>query len=211
MVLGAVEGNLMVLAARGVAEQPGARPGRAVIAKAWRRRELVLVKRPSPEANPFLAALMPDAGNLLVSPMIADGRRRRDRCRASLAHGLRHRASGRIGLGQFSAVAALNLRNAALLRHVQDLAERDSLTGAANRRMFQHTLERTLAANDSLRGERMAVLFIDLDDFKVINDTLGHAAGDSLLIAVTDRISSLVRQDDLVARLGGDEFADPDR
>ena len=49
-------------------------------------------------------------------------------------------------LGQFAAVAALNLRNAVLLRHVQDLAERDSLTGAANRRMFQLTLERTLAA-----------------------------------------------------------------
>jgi diguanylate cyclase (GGDEF)-like protein len=112
-------------------------------------------------------------------------------------------------LAQFASIAALNLRNAVLLRHVQDLAERDSLTGAANRRMFQLSLERILeetrVAGSS--GRITAILFIDLDDFKVVNDTLGHAAGDSLLIAVTDRISGLVRSTDLVARLGGDEFA----
>ena len=111
-------------------------------------------------------------------------------------------------LGQFASIAALNLRNAVLLQHVQDLAERDSLTGAANRRMFQLALERTCTgADESQSGPVTAVLFLDLDDFKVVNDTLGHAAGDALLVAVTERISGLVRGGDLVARLGGDEFA----
>ena len=156
------------------------------------------------------ALTLPDARNLLISPMFADGRPVGAivvEHRSRTVFGIERRVAS--VLGQFSAVAALNLRNAVLLRHVQDLAERDSLTGAANRRMFQLTLERTLATQAGRRrgAERSAVLFIDLDDFKVINDTLGHAAGDALLIAVTDRISGLVRTGDLVARLGGDEFA----
>src|SRR5262249_5148933 len=112
-------------------------------------------------------------------------------------------------LGQVGAIAALNLRNAVLLRSVQDLAERDSLTGAANRRMFQTTLERVLAEATPApsRQSVSTVLFIDLDDFKVVNDSLGHAAGDALLVAVIERISASVRGGDLVARLGGDEFA----
>jgi diguanylate cyclase (GGDEF)-like protein len=113
-------------------------------------------------------------------------------------------------LAQFAAIAALNMRNAVLLRHVQDLAERDSLTGVANRYMFQRALERELMPEQMAKRSSTtasAVLFIDLDDFKVVNDTLGHAAGDSLLVAVTERIAASVRQGDLVARLGGDEFA----
>ena len=94
-----------------------------------------------------------------------------------------------------------------LLRDVQDLAERDSLTGAANRRMFQMSLERVVAELPNAEQTVTAVLFVDLDDFKIVNDTLGHAAGDALLQAVTERISASVRSNDLVARLGGDEFA----
>ena len=92
-------------------------------------------------------------------PRRADDRRRpagrRDRRRAP--RGGRSRASSggsRSMLGQFASIAALNLRNAVLLRHVQDLAERDSLTGAANRRMFQLSLERVLATATSERGVR---------------------------------------------------------
>ncbi len=210
LVLGAAEGNLVVLAARGAAEWSGSAPADAVIRRAWERRDLLPIKKVSPEQNPLLATTLPNARNLLISPMIADGR-------PVGAIVVEHRSRNVFGierrvasvLGQFSAVAALNLRNAVLLQHVQNLAERDALTGAANRRMFQLTLERTLEPTDPAPApdRTTAVLFIDLDDFKLINDTLGHAAGDALLIAVTDRIGGLVRQGDLVARLGGDEFA----
>ena len=211
LVIGSAQGSLMVLASRGSAEWSGIAPADSVIKKAWERRELLPVKSVSAEGNPLLSACLPGARNLLISPMFADGRPV-----GAIVVEHRHRTvfgvERRVAsvLAQFSAVAALNLRNAVLLRHVQNLAERDSLTGAANRRMFQDTLERTLEAQQPMEDgeERMtAVLFIDLDDFKVINDTLGHAAGDSLLIAVTDRITGLVREGDLVARLGGDEFA----
>jgi len=207
VVLGAAGDQLVVLASRGTAEWSDTAPPDAIVRRAWQRREMLPVKRIDPDANRMLTTLMPDARNLLVAPLIADGH-------AVGAIVVEHASRTVFGverrvasvLGQFAAVAALNLRNAVLLRHVQSLAERDSLTGAANRHMFQETLERTLSAHSDEDG-LTAVLFIDLDDFKVINDTLGHAAGDALLIAVTDRIRGLVRDGDLVARLGGDEFA----
>jgi diguanylate cyclase (GGDEF)-like protein/PAS domain S-box-containing protein len=87
----------------------------------------------------------------------------------------------------------------------EHLATRDPLTGLANRAVFQERLRR--GVEDAARGDRGgAVLMLDLDNFKSINDSFGHDAGDKLLCQVSDRLSSVIRTDDLIARLGGDEF-----
>jgi diguanylate cyclase (GGDEF)-like protein/PAS domain S-box-containing protein len=90
-------------------------------------------------------------------------------------------------------------------RRIHELAYYDSLTKVANRRLLMDRLDKAMA--HSRRGRQWgAVLYPDLDYFKTINDTLGHAMGDQLLRAVADRLVSLVRDGDSVARLGGDEF-----
>jgi diguanylate cyclase len=89
---------------------------------------------------------------------------------------------------------------------IRQLAETDPLTGLANRRAFLDRL--TAACLTSKRtSDHLAVLLLDLDDFKDINDTLGHPTGDELLREVARRLSTAVREGDPVARLGGDEFA----
>ncbi|GLY94913.1 hypothetical protein Acsp02_21680 [Actinoplanes sp. NBRC 103695] len=93
-----------------------------------------------------------------------------------------------------------------LERELTHQAFHDSLTGLANRTLFADRLEHALARG-SRDGSVVGVLFIDLDDFKIVNDTLGHAVGDQLLQAVADRIAGALRADDTAARLGGDEFA----
>jgi diguanylate cyclase (GGDEF)-like protein len=85
------------------------------------------------------------------------------------------------------------------------LASHDSLTGLPNRRMFLDRLDHALA-RARRSGEQLAVLFFDLDRFKDINDTLGHAVGDVVLGTVAERLQNVVREADTVARLGGDEF-----
>ena len=91
-------------------------------------------------------------------------------------------------------------------QHIQQLAFYDSLTGLPNRRMFQDRLEHGIA--EAQRQERLtALLFLDLDNFKDVNDTLGHEVGDALLQAVAERLKSMLRISDCISRLGGDEFA----
>lgn len=85
-------------------------------------------------------------------------------------------------------------------------AQHDSLTGLANRALFNSRLELALASIKRYPSSNFAVIFIDLDRFKQINDTLGHMAGDTFLKEVSTRISSCIRGHDLLARLGGDEF-----
>jgi len=86
-----------------------------------------------------------------------------------------------------------------------ELATRDTLTGLFNRRSLLERLKQSIAQADR-RHEGLALMFLDLDKFKEINDTYGHEVGDELLIQVATHLNSAVRESDMVARLGGDEF-----
>jgi len=99
---------------------------------------------------------------------------------------------------------AIDRRNAE--QRLQYLAQFDALTGLANRTLLLDRFVHTLA-QAKRHGWLAGVLFIDLDRFKIINDTLGHAVGDALLRAVARRLKGCVRDCDTVGRLGGDEFA----
>jgi diguanylate cyclase (GGDEF)-like protein len=103
--------------------------------------------------------------------------------------------------------AAIGLENARLNDELRRQAFEDGLTGLANRALFQDRLEHALARGARQRTGLVAVLFIDMDDFKLVNDRLGHARGDALLRAVADRLRAGLRPADTAARLGGDEFA----
>ena len=91
------------------------------------------------------------------------------------------------------------------IRELEARADTDPLLDIRNRRGFMRELKRSLAHLQRYKGEA-ALLFIDLDGFKGINDTHGHAAGDAILKAVADKLTGHVRASDVVARLGGDEF-----
>ena len=90
---------------------------------------------------------------------------------------------------------------------LQHSARHDPLTGLANRSLFLEAVELTLARLKRRPDRSFAVLFMDLDGFKQVNDTLGHAAGDRLLLEVAARLTKCLRPQDTVARFGGDEFA----
>lgn len=89
---------------------------------------------------------------------------------------------------------------------LKHLARHDSLTNLPNRAKFMEHLKRVINRDEMFKRYKFAVLFLDLDRFKVINDSLGHVVGDKLLIALAERLESCIRPGDIVARMGGDEF-----
>lgn len=110
-------------------------------------------------------------------------------------------------------VRRLRRENAGLRHEVQRLqvyrtmAYRDHLTGLHNRRYFQERMREERARASRSTVYSFAVVLVDVDDFKAVNDTLGHTTGDEVLVAVAKFMESSVREVDIVCRLGGDEFA----
>ena len=147
-----------------------------------------------------------DGSVLAVIPLVAHGRSiglveltserptRLDADRLRVARSMAH-------------MAAMLLENARLVDQLRQQALHDSLTGLPNRALFRDRLAQALRRRARLPDDHCAVLFLDLDDFKDVNDGLGHAVGDALLRVVAERLRSTLRGADTAARLGGDEFA----
>ncbi len=110
-----------------------------------------------------------------------------------------------VGQGQFATVFENITERKAAEKEIRDLAFFDPLTGLPNRRLLLDRLARALV-NRQRCGQECALLFIDLDDFKTLNDTLGHEQGDLLLRQVAGRLSACLRESDTLSRFGGDEF-----
>jgi diguanylate cyclase (GGDEF)-like protein/PAS domain S-box-containing protein len=123
-----------------------------------------------------------------------------------LSRGLAVRDGGGVPVRFAGSQTDVTERKVAVERLVHD-AFHDALTGLPNRALFMDRLERAMEQQRRHPDALFAVLFLDLDRFKVVNDSLGHVLGDELLVAVAERLTRMLRSSDTVARLGGDEFA----
>ncbi len=157
-----------------------------------------VLRGPDPEAWPerrrpraALAAPVHEGGRAAGTLVVASSDGQRE-------YGTEERAV----LEAFAEQVSLALTDALTLAEMHR-ANHDPVTGLATRRLFMQRLDEALAGSDE---SMLAVLFIDLDRFKMVNDTLGHAAGDQLLFEVGSRIRACLRSGDFAARLGGDEF-----
>ena len=175
--------------------------------RALERQEIVLVDTEDPAADPAEVELMRRDGNrvLIMLPLVAKG--------ASIglvelfSHGPYTPDPERLELAQTMAnEAAMALENARLYDDARKLADRDPLTGFYNHRFLHERLGEEIVR--AQRGRRpLSVLMLDLDDFKLVNDTFGHLFGDKVLTWAAELIRTSLRLSDLAARYGGDEFA----
>ncbi len=108
-------------------------------------------------------------------------------------------------LRDLSSLVITTMENRQRINLLGHQATTDYLTGLANRAQFERTLISEIA-HMQRTGQAFTILYMDLDDFKIVNDSIGHAAGDEVLCEVADRMSMQLRAGDVLARLGGDEF-----
>lgn len=208
VIVGADEGGFRALGGRGAQPAPpGLSPNddrlvRTVIS----RHEPARVRTLDPAREPWLASVLPGAANVIAVPFYAN-----DTALGVVIAEHGSRPGSRIEqrtmaiIGRCVSHAGLALANAWLLETVRASAAIDPLTGVGNRRAFERALERELG-----RAERasapLGCLMIDIDHFKLINDSFGHQSGDQILEAVAGVIVAECRASDVVARYGGEEF-----
>ena len=125
---------------------------------------------------------------------------------SGLGHGVTPVWNATARLGVFVTVALILHRLTEALEAQRDLARTDALTGAANARWFADVARRELAGSHRYRTA-LTLAYVDLDNFKSVNDSMGHSIGDALLKKVAETLTAQLRPSDLVARMGGDEFA----
>jgi diguanylate cyclase (GGDEF)-like protein len=169
---------------------------KSVLRVANDQRQTLLVAQVDEAVDPWLAAIMPDAHNLAVVPLVADG------VVGVLVAETGERTGARIErrviatTERYAGHAALAIRNANLLARVQQMAVTDGLTQLSNRRAFDRSLDRELT--------RAA---LDIDHFKLLNDNHGHVVGDAVLRQIAQALQTCGREYDTIARYGGEEFA----
>ncbi|GAB4082629.1 GGDEF domain-containing protein [Modestobacter muralis] len=158
-------------------------------------------------ADPWVDEVLEGAARVVVVPFALEGQGSGTLSFADDARSGSRIEQRRVGVAeQAVAHAATAFARVALLEHLQQSALTDGLTGVANRRAFDDALEREVA-NAVRADSALAVVIIDLDHFKSLNDSFGHQAGDDVLRAVGAALRSCVRRGDVVARYGGEEFA----
>jgi diguanylate cyclase (GGDEF)-like protein len=161
------------------------------------RCKLVTLKNVAPDAGAGEIGVRVNQGDQSVGALwlVADSR----------IDGEPYDDTDRDSLQTLATVGAESLRRAGLTAAMSRMARSDALTGLDNRSVLRERLEVAILRNDA--RVTVGVIYIDLDRFKSVNDTLGHDAGDSLLLQVADRLRDCVRASDTAARMGGDEFA----
>jgi diguanylate cyclase (GGDEF)-like protein len=178
----------------------------SVLRMANDRRQTMLVADIDDTVDPWLAAIMPDARNLAVVPLVADG------VVGVLVAETGQRSGSRIErrviatTERYAGHAALAIRNANLLARVQQMAVTDGLTQLSNRRAFDRSLDKELSRAARTDG-RLSIVLLDIDHFKLLNDSHGHVVGDSVLRQIAQALQQCGREYDTIARYGGEEFA----
>ena len=179
----------------------------SALLQAQTSRQTLLLSGFDPEADRWLSSVLGPGGNYMVLPLYAEGG-----CVGVLVAEHASRSGSRVErrlvtiVERFGSQTGLALRNAALLEQMERMANTDGLTHIANHRTFQLNLEKEMAR--SIRsGEPLSLIMLDLDNFKVLNDTHGHQIGDEVLRQVAVALQASSREFDTIARYGGEEFA----